>query len=246
MAQSNFEERIDTYEIESTNVMTGDRDRSRYLYYQLKMSVAEAKQIDIIVSFLMESGVRMLLNDMKRALDRGVQIRILTGNYLGITQPSALYLIKSELGDRVDLRLYNETSRSFHPKSYIFHYESSNEIYIGSSNISKSALTSGIEWNYRFSDTLDKKNYELFIASYLGAVGTVLLGGIALYQNKRYKELSDSSERKLMELQNEIKILTEKSVYLIELNSKIEQAKYYPIFTGYILRFKRRKFGKVF
>lgn len=166
MAQSNFEERIDTYEIESTNVMTGDRDRSRYLYYQLKMSMAKAKQIDIIVSFLMESGVRMLLNDMKRALDRGVQIRILTGNYLGITQPSALYLIKSELGDRVDLRLYNETSRSFHPKSYIFHYESSNEIYIGSSNISKSALTSGIEWNYRFSDTLDKKNYELFYATF--------------------------------------------------------------------------------
>lgn len=166
MAQSNFEERIDTYEIESTNVMTGDRDRSRYLYYQLKMSMAKAKQIDIIVSFLMESGVRMLLNDMKRALDRGVKIRILTGNYLGITQPSALYLIKSELGDRVDLRLYNETSRSFHPKSYIFHYGSSNEIYIGSSNISKSALTSGIEWNYRFSDTLDKKNYELFYATF--------------------------------------------------------------------------------
>lgn len=166
MAQSNFEERIDTYEIESTNVMTGDRDRSRYLYYQLKMSMAKAKQIDIIVSFLMESGVRMLLNDMKRALDRDVKIRILTGNYLGITQPSALYLIKSELGGRVDLRLYNETSRSFHPKSYIFHYESSNEIYIGSSNISKSALTSGIEWNYRFSDTLDKKNYELFYATF--------------------------------------------------------------------------------
>ena len=52
MAQSNFEERIDTYEIESTNVMTGDRDRSRYLYYQLKMSMEKAKQIDIIVSFL--------------------------------------------------------------------------------------------------------------------------------------------------------------------------------------------------
>lgn len=83
MAQSNFEERIDTYEIESTNVMTGDRDRSRYLYYQLKMSMAKAKQIDIIVSFLMESGVRMLLNDMKRALDRGVRIRILTGKLSG-------------------------------------------------------------------------------------------------------------------------------------------------------------------
>lgn len=57
---------------------------------------------------------------MKRALERGVKIRILTGNYLGITQPSALYLIKSELGDRVDLRLYNETSRSFHPNLISF------------------------------------------------------------------------------------------------------------------------------
>lgn len=166
MAQSNFEERMDTYEIESTSVMTGDRDRSRYLYYQLKMSMEKATKVDIVVSFLMESGVRMLLNDMKQALDCGVKIRILTGNYLGITQPSALYLIKKELGDRVDLRLYNEKSRSFHPKSYIFHYDSSNEIYIGSSNISKSALTSGIEWNYKFSDKQDKKNYELFYATF--------------------------------------------------------------------------------
>ena len=166
MAQSNFEERMDTYEIESTSVMTGDRDRSRYLYYQLKMSMEKATKVDIVVSFLMESGVRMLLNDMKQALERGVKIRILTGNYLGITQPSALYLIKKELGDRVDLRLYNEKSRSFHPKSYIFHYDFSNEIYIGSSNISKSALTSGIEWNYKFSDKQDKKNYELFYATF--------------------------------------------------------------------------------
>ena len=83
MAQSNFEERIDTYEIESTNVMTGDRDRSRYLYYQLKMSMAKAKQIDIIVSFLMESGVRMLLNDMKRALDRGREDPYLDGKLSG-------------------------------------------------------------------------------------------------------------------------------------------------------------------
>lgn len=166
MAQFNFEERIDHIEIEPTNVMTGDRNRSRYLYYQLKMSMAEAEAVDIIVSFLMESGVRMLLKNMKRALNRGVRIRILTGNYLGITQPSTLYLIKQELGERVDLRLYNEKSRSFHPKSYIFHYDSSNEIYIGSSNISRSALTSGIEWNYKFSDRQDKENYELFYETF--------------------------------------------------------------------------------
>lgn len=56
----------------------------------------------------MESGVRLLLNDLENALKRGAKIRILTGNYLGITQPSALYLIKKKLGEQVDLRFYNE------------------------------------------------------------------------------------------------------------------------------------------
>ncbi|HJD26470.1 MAG TPA: DEAD/DEAH box helicase family protein [Candidatus Blautia intestinipullorum] len=110
----------------------------------------------------MESGVKMLLEELDNALKRGAKIRILTGNYLGITQPSALYLLKKKLGSRVDMRFYNEKDRSFHPKSYIFHYRGYNDIYIGSSNISRSALTSGIEWNYRFSSVSDPKNYEKF------------------------------------------------------------------------------------
>ncbi len=157
---------IDNTVIQTTDVMTGDRNRERFLYYQLKISIMKAQKIDIIVSFLMESGVRMLLKDLKMALDRGVQIRILTGNYLGITQPSALYLIKKELGNCVDLRFYNDRARSFHPKSYIFHYENMSEIYIGSSNLSRSALTSGIEWNYRFNNLTDKKNFSLFFQTF--------------------------------------------------------------------------------
>ena len=169
MAQSNFAEEldIDGLQIECTDVMTGDKNRNRFLYYQLKMSMRKANKIDIIVSFLMESGVRMILKDLKAALDRGVQVRILTGNYLGITQPSALCLIKKELGNRVDLRFYNDKERSFHPKSYIFHYKNVGEIYIGSSNISRSALTSGIEWNYRFSSLDDKKNFNLFYDTFV-------------------------------------------------------------------------------
>lgn len=169
MAQSDFAEKIeiDGIEIEYTDVMTGDKNRNRFLYYQLKMSMLKANKIDIIVSFLMESGVRMILKDLKTALDCGVQVRILTGNYLGITQPSALCLIKKELGNRVDLRFYNDKERSFHPKSYIFHYENAGEIYIGSSNISRSALTSGIEWNYRFNSLADKKNFTLFCDTFV-------------------------------------------------------------------------------
>ena len=68
MVEFNLAEELN---IEPTDVMTGDRNRERYLYYQLKMSMKHAKQIDIIVSFLMESGVRMILNDLKSALDRG-------------------------------------------------------------------------------------------------------------------------------------------------------------------------------
>ena len=154
-------ERI-TQEIWSTDVMTGGSDRRMQLYYQLIQSLKKADSVDIIVSFLMESGVKMLLEELDNALKRGAKIRILTGNYLGITQPSALYLLKKKLGSRVDMRFYNEKDRSFHPKSYIFHYGGYSDIYIGSSNISRSALTSGIEWNYRFSSVSDPKNYEKF------------------------------------------------------------------------------------
>ena len=170
MAQSDITENLRntsetermTQEIWSTDVMTGGSDRRMQLYYQLIQSLKKADSVDIIVSFLMESGVKMLLEELDNALKRGAKIRILTGNYLGITQPSALYLLKKKLGSRVDMRFYNEKERSFHPKSYIFHYERYSDIYIGSSNISRSALTSGIEWNYRFSSVSDPKNYEKF------------------------------------------------------------------------------------
>ena len=70
------------------------------------------------------------------------------------------------------------------------------------------------------------------MGSYLGAIGTIVLGYIAFYQNKKYKELSDQSEKRFWELQEEIKELTKKSVSLIDLNSKIEASKYHPIFSN--------------
>lgn len=168
MAEFTSAEKVNIgYENEySTDAMTGGPDQRRQLYYQLIQSMKKAESVDIIVSFLMESGVRMLLKELEHTLKRGAKIRILTGNYLGITQPSALYLIKRKLGDRVDLRFYCEKGRSFHPKSYIFHYTDYSELYIGSSNISRSALTSGIEWNYRFSSQKDPENYKEFFRAF--------------------------------------------------------------------------------
>lgn len=168
MAEFNFkEENVDVLDklkidVERCEAITGGEDINKFLLYQLKYSMMSADQIEIIVSFLMESGVRIILADLQKALQRGTRIRILTGNYLGITQPGALYLLKDALGDKIDLRFYNEKERSFHPKAYIFHKRKYGEIYIGSSNLSRSALTSGIEWNYHFDNQRDSLNFNQF------------------------------------------------------------------------------------
>lgn len=141
------------------NSITGDMV---HLYVSLKRSFQRADQIDIIVSFLMESGVKLLLDQFKDALKEGKKIRILTGNYLGITQPSALYMLKRECKDKIELRFYNNPKKSFHPKAYIFHGKETQELYIGSSNISKGALTDSIEWNYRLTAENNPKDYEMF------------------------------------------------------------------------------------
>ena len=137
-------------EIESSNCITGD---TNHLLPKLKESFKKATSIDIIVAFLMESGVKLLKDELKEVVNKNIPIRILTGNYLNITQPQALYMLKDIMGDKVDLRFYNVPNKSFHPKAYIFEYEKGGDLYVGLSNISRSALTSGIEWNYR----LDKE-----------------------------------------------------------------------------------------
>ncbi|WP_309568883.1 phospholipase D-like domain-containing protein [Clostridium estertheticum] len=142
-----------------SNCSTGDKD---YLLPKLAASLKKAKTIDMAVGFLMESGVKLLINDLKLVAQSGVRIRILTGNYLNITQPQALYLVKEALGDMVDLRFYNIKNKSFHPKSYIFEYEGDGDVFIGSSNMSNSALTSGIEWNYRINKNKNLEDFKHF------------------------------------------------------------------------------------
>ena len=106
--------------------------------------------------------MKLLIDDLKLVAQSGVRIRILTGNYLNITQPQALYLVKDALGDKVDLRFYNIKNKSFHPKSYIFEYEEDGDVFIGSSNMSNSALTSGIEWNYRINKNKNLEDFKHF------------------------------------------------------------------------------------
>ncbi len=162
MAKSDYAEKVVI-----TNSITGNYNKSKQLFWQMKAEFSRAISIDFIVSFLMESGVKMILPDLRAAVDRGVRIRILTGRYLGLTQPTALYLLKREFGDKVDLRFYNsDKGQSFHPKAYFFHKSHGSDVFIGSSNISFSALTDGVEWNYRLNSNHSRQDFDEFFVTF--------------------------------------------------------------------------------
>jgi superfamily II DNA or RNA helicase len=141
------------------NSITGITDN---LLTNLDHSIRNAKSIRMIIAFLMESGARLIAGQLAEAARRGVRIRILTGTYLAITEPSAIYYLWDKLGERVEVRFFNEPLRSFHPKAYLFEGQDDCEIYVGSSNISQSALTVGVEWNYRLLCSQDPESYENF------------------------------------------------------------------------------------
>lgn len=119
-------------------------------------AINHANEIEVTVSFIQPSGLALLFDAFSEALSKGAQLKLLTSDYLDISHPSALRELMT-LADRgADIRIYQtKANQSFHMKSYIF--IQTNELselvagcaFVGSSNISKTALTSGFEWNFR-------------------------------------------------------------------------------------------------
>ena len=109
-------------------------------------------RIDMAVSFVMKSGLARIIQPLEDAVDRGAHVRILTTDYLAITDPDALtQLADLAEGDdrRLEVRLFSGGSVAFHPKAYIF-WSSDGEAaagYVGSSNLSASGIDGGVEWN---------------------------------------------------------------------------------------------------
>jgi superfamily II DNA or RNA helicase/HKD family nuclease len=148
------------------NAVLGIQD---HLLHHLVRSIAKADRMRFIVAFLMESGVRLIGPALKDAARRGAQIQILTSRYLSITEPSAIYYLLNMLEDSVDIRIFSESGRSFHPKAYIFDYKDApeaSEVYVGSSNVSASALRGGVEWNYRLERRTSPQEFERFSSEF--------------------------------------------------------------------------------
>ena len=142
--------------------------------------LAHAIRIDILVAFLMKSGVDLLVETLHDAVARGVPVRIVCGDYLGVTQPSALYALRSRLGYEASLRFYRENPdedgtasqhpstriRSFHPKAWFIHDLEGTTLFLGSSNASRSALVDGVEWNVRLDSRTDPQIVATFQAEF--------------------------------------------------------------------------------
>ncbi|MDP4552960.1 DEAD/DEAH box helicase family protein [Alkalihalobacillus macyae] len=121
--------------------------------------IESADSIYILTSFVMKSGVELLYQHLESALARGKIVKLCAGDYLFVTQPEALERLLELKG--IELRLFQSNGRSFHPKAYLFGSESgTGSFLVGSSNLSRSALTSGVEWNLFLPEGSSPSTYE--------------------------------------------------------------------------------------
>ncbi|QWC23597.1 DEAD/DEAH box helicase family protein [Bacillus haikouensis] len=124
---------------------------------ELQEKIRRGKTIYIITSFSMKSGVELLKPSLRFAAEQGADIKILTGDYLYITQPEALNSLLS-VHPSLEVRLWKSKGVSFHPKAYLIETAEHDHFFIGSSNLSASAMGKGIEWNVLIED--DKLIFE--------------------------------------------------------------------------------------
>lgn len=133
---------------------------------EIERELATADRVEILVSFIKLSGLRLLESQLLKLRDRGVPVRLITTAYMGATDKKAIDRLVNELGVEVRIDLLPVSNR-LHAKAWLFHRNSGfSTAYIGSSNMSYSALTTGSEWNVRLSQIKAPELFSKFEASF--------------------------------------------------------------------------------
>ena len=118
--------------------------------HELRAEIHSAEAIDVVMAFIRWSGVRPLMDALRRHCQNGRPLRVLTTTYTNSTEQRALDELAA-LGAEIHVS-YDTTMTRLHAKAWIFHradeYSTS---YVGSSNLTHSAQVSGLEWNVRLS-----------------------------------------------------------------------------------------------
>lgn len=122
------------------------------LEHELRREMMTADRVEILVSFIKWSGLRLLIPAFERIRDKNIPVRVLTTSYMGASDPAALEWLARQ--PTVQVRVsYNSLSTRLHAKAYHFVRKTGySTAYIGSANMSHSAMTHGLEWTVKVTD----------------------------------------------------------------------------------------------